>query len=173
MKGVMLILMLGLLCGCGSAARREAGVAPAQVSVRMARVAAGHAAGNALRARLALKAADEAVQELRGALPVEAQGRQVVKVRSAIAEATEAVDATMRELEATTGSLADSASRMEALQAQVAAMGTELEAARKAERKEREGRDFWRGVTWKLAVLALGLAVWVLRRPLLALACGL
>ena len=67
--------------------------------------------------------------------------------------------------------LADSSGQLDIFQKQLRAMDAELTKARQAANRLQEGRDFWRAIAWKLALLSMALGVWTFRKPLIAL-CG-
>ena len=96
----------------------------------------------------------------------------VVELQTALEETHTALDGVQGQLKTAAGALTDSSTQVEVLQTQISADEAQLAQARETAARMERGRDFWRAVAWKLALLSLALGVWTFRKPLL-LVCGL
>ncbi|MEI8234120.1 MAG: hypothetical protein WCH57_05485 [Verrucomicrobiota bacterium] len=168
-----ILFLAFLLCGCVSARHgvHHAAASGVRVAVESAAGAARNATRQTAAARASLQVAEAKSRELLTVVSPTARPL-AVELQAALEETQTALDGVQVQLKAAQGALADSFTQVEALQKQVSADETALGQARETAARMQAGRDFWRAAAWKLALLALALGVWTVRKPLLLL-CGL
>jgi len=169
-----LVLLAWVLCGCASGpqAGNSGAVVAAWSAVECASLSARKATERTAAAKAALQVAAAKSLELMTVASV-AERPLVAQLEAAVETTRTELDAAQAQWKAADRALADSAGRMEALQGEFRAMSGELAKAQEEENRLKASRDFWRASAWKLALLALALGVWTLRKPLWALCGGL
>lgn len=170
MKHKILAGVVLLSCGCTSTRSGVHSIEAVEVrqTVDSASFSAREAACSASKAKFSLMAAaHETSALLKAATP--AQRTQFRKLKATLDDTQGELDSTLTQLNATNGALAESATRVDALQLRINAMGAELATAQDAEHAEKTRADFWRGAALKLGILSLALGVWTFRKPIAAL----
>lgn len=170
MKSLALLALL--LCGCISTGKDSRGVGTLgmRTTVEAAASSTQKATQHAGAAKRSLQKAMAKSRELK-IVASPSEQPLVQAVEQALEETQTELNATQAQLLAANQTLADSTGQLEALQGQFRAMSEALAQASEAENQLKVRRDFWRASAWKLGLLALGLGVWIFRKPLL-MACG-
>lgn len=159
-----------MFTGCSAVPARIPTVSPAAVSVLTAATANAKALRSNTAARASLTSASANVAKLSTTATPE-QKPIVEQLAVAIDATSKELAATGTELQTTSQALTQSTEQVGDLQKQLFASVDAKDAAEKATKNAEEARDFWRSVTWKLALVALALTVWTFRKPIAAL-CG-
>ena len=141
-------------------------------SLDSATVAARNATLRTVEAKAALQTAAAKVRALL-LVANPAERPLALQLEGALGQTQTALDGTQEQLRLADGALAESSRQIDTLEKEVCDLGSQLDKQREAVNRMQAGRDFWRASAWKLALLALALGVWTLRRPLLAMCGGL
>ena len=99
-----------------------------------------------------------------------AQKRPELSSAPELDEALSAVVGTIEHLDETQVALGASETRIDSLNAEVESLTQAAGNAETGRMKEATAKAFWRGCALKLGALSLGLLLWVLRRPIAAMA---
>ena len=171
MKRIIFVALL--LCGCMSTRNGSHGVSTSGVraAVESAACATRNATHQTATAKASLQVAEAKSRELL-TVASPAERPLVVELQTALEETHTALDGVQGQLKTAAGALTDSSTQVEVLQTQISADEAQLAQALETAARMERGRDFWRAVVWKLALLSLALGVWTFRKPLL-LVCGL
>ena len=164
----IVIAALTAYSGCSAVPVRIPIMSPAAVSVLTAATSNAKAIASSAAAQERISSARAKASQL----SVSAAPEQ----RAIIHELSDSLDAanveivhTQTNLRATDEALTQSAKRVDALQGQLSDSADALSIEQTAHKKAIAGRDFWRSVTWKLALLSLALGLWTFRKPIRAL----
>ena len=165
-----LTLLAVFLCGCMHNNHDLISDAHVQATVQSATRATQNATQHTAAAKVSLRLAEAKSREvLTAASPAERP--LLVQLGSSLEQTQTELDGAQQQLKAADEALADSSGQLDIFQKQLRAMDAELTKARQAANRLQEGRDFWRAIAWKLALLSMALGVWTFRKPLIAL-CG-
>lgn len=166
-----LAIVAFLLCGCMSTQKgvNYPSTSAVQMAVEAAAGSTRKAAQSTAAAKGSLRVAAAKSQELM-VVANPAQRPLVMQLQTALETTQTELDAAQVSLNSAGGALADSTGALDGLQKQIREMGSALARAQEEADRTKASRDFWRACVWKLALLSLALVVWVVRKPLLALA---